>query len=61
MNHDDQTRLCFNWITLSTDYPYYEGINEDRAVMWNELTTASKGDIARDYPELINKNRRVLK
>lgn len=58
MEHDDQTRLKFNWITLSIDYPYYQGINKDRAIMWDELTDTSKEIIKRDYPELIGSHRR---
>lgn len=55
---NEQNRLLTNWITLSIDYPYYKGINEDRANMWRQLTKLNKLEIKNKYLELYHSHRK---
>ena len=50
-------RMTYAWLCLSIDYPYYEGINEDRAIQWKELPRTHKNKIIETYGKSILKNR----
>lgn len=54
---NDQDRMAHAFIAVAWDYPYYEGINEDIAIMWRQLNETTQGEIKRDYPELIGRSR----